>query len=146
MTSFFEGDPKIYIDGDGANLNIVNGQPDMDQGVENEAVINLFSDDWFGNVFFRDKNQKIGGEFEAAHKQPITRTNLSVVSEAAIDAFKQSIDSGLFLDVVAETENLSANHRRTTIIVKPPGENLIAIRATHNGQNWINQIEKGLSS
>ena len=40
----YEGDPKLFIDENGSYLKFENGQPVMDQGFENFALIQLLTD------------------------------------------------------------------------------------------------------
>ena len=43
MTDIFSGDPKIILTPYGANLDYEGGQPVMDQGMENQALLSLFT-------------------------------------------------------------------------------------------------------
>ena len=45
MTDIYSGDPRIVLTADGADFDYIGGQPVMDQGVENLALISLLTSD-----------------------------------------------------------------------------------------------------
>ena len=59
----YQGDPKVFIDEDGAYLIFRNGQPVMDAGVENATIMSLLTEEdpnWYGNILVEKNEEKIG--------------------------------------------------------------------------------------
>lgn len=81
----YDGDPKLYLEGDTFDLNIAAGQPDMDEGLENAVSISLFSvGDYWGNAIASSEAEKVGSDFEDLLGQPLTnRTRLDVEARAS---------------------------------------------------------------
>jgi hypothetical protein len=129
----FSGDPYITIGPDGSTLTYKGGQPVMDQGLENQAIIALFTKEgWAGNVLFRDANQQIGSDYVEAALQPITLQSLIDVEQAAVRA----LDSPAFGRVTAEAINPSSDRIQVEITIEPPGQDSQTIILTRNGVNW----------
>ena len=134
MTDIFSGDPYITIGPDGATLTFIGGQPVMDQGVENQAIIALFTDkDWAGNALFSDPNQKIGnGQFLKATRQPITLQSLTDIEQGAV----ADLASPIFGRVTADVINPTSDRLNIKITIEPPGQDSQTIILTRNGLNW----------
>ena len=134
----YQGDPKITIDGDGADMTFINGQPVMDQGVENLAAISLFTDgEWLGNILYDVTQEQIGSGFEESVRQPITLSNLIDTQLAAEQALK--VDA---FNRVEVTVNNPLNIRRDIkITIQPPGQDIQTLLLTNNGYNWVLQNE-----
>lgn len=130
----FSGDPYITIGPDGATLTFVGGQPVMDQGLENHAIIALFTDEgWAGNALFADPNQKIGnGQFLKATRQPITLQSLTDIEQGAV----ADLASPAFGRVTTEAINPSSDRIVVEILIEPPGQDSRTIILTRNGLNW----------
>ena len=135
MISIYQGDPKLFLTKDGAELKFVEGQPVMDQGLENLAFISLFTEGWAGNDLFDDANQKIGSDFEESTRQPITLQNLIDNQDAALKALKNDSFGNIEVDVL----NPNGYRRDITIRLEPPGQDINALTITKNGLNWIAQ-------
>lgn len=134
--NIFQGDPRIILTADGATLQFVGGQPRMDTGLENQAIISLFTDGpWPGNDLFKNTDQKIGSRFEEAARQPVTLTMLNDVREAAEEALKNPI----FGKVSVVVENPNFYRLNVEITIEPPGQDVIKLILEKNGLNWINQ-------
>jgi hypothetical protein len=87
MTLGFDGDPKLYIGPDGADLNFSGGQPEMDTGYNNHVLISLFTaPGWGGNYLFVDPGQKIGSDFEETLNSPITARSMNTIRQSALNA------------------------------------------------------------
>lgn len=129
----FEGDPRLILSASGSRLQFVGGQPLMDKGVENLALISLFtSPGWAGNLLIKED---IGSDFENAAKQPITLSALNDIRDAAERALK----TAAFGDVTVEVTNPTSDRLDVFIIIDPPAENPQQLQLTRNGQNWIFQ-------
>ena len=135
ITDIYQGDPKLYLTKDGANLKYIEGQPVMDKGLENLAFISLLTEEWAGNDLFDDVNQKIGSDFEESTRQPITLQNLIDNQDAALKALKNPA----FNNVGVEVLNPNGYRRNITIRLEPPGQDVGTLTLTKNGLNWIAQ-------
>ena len=93
ISSRFQGDPAIEITPDGACMTFKGGQPIMDQGFHNAALISLFTKpDWWGNSLEKQNNKKIGSNFERNRViQDVDSVN--EVSDDAKQALKWMLDS-----------------------------------------------------
>jgi hypothetical protein len=135
MTNIYQGDPYITLTDNGAELTFLGGQPIMSQGVENQSTLSLFTEEgWPGNHLL-DDDQKIGSDFEATARKPITLTSLALVERSAENA----LQADLFGTVRAVASNPQSWQQDVTIRIEPPGSDPDTILLTKNGQNWINQ-------
>jgi phage gp46-like protein len=136
---FTQGDPKLIIGADGSDLMYSNGQPLMEQGIQNQVLIALFtSKGWCGNILFPDVNQQIGSNFEEAHKQPITLKALNDIRSAAISALTPAATFGT-VDVIVT--NPEVNKILSIITITPPNATSpIQYRIVKYGMNWVVQI------
>lgn len=129
----FSGDPYLTLGPNGSRLTFVGGQPVMDQGLENQVVISLFTDEgWEGNAFIADPDRKVGSDFMAATRKPITLSSLTGIEQAAVRALK----SPAFGRVTATATNPTSNSLRVEILIEPPGQDSKTIILTRNGLNW----------
>ena len=136
MTDIYSGDPRLFLSENGSRLIFRGGQPVMDRGLENLALISLFTGrGWVGNVLFSDIDQQIGSDFEEAAKQPITLTMLNDVAQAA----ERALDNPAFGNVIVTVENPSSNRLNVTILIEPPGQDSRTLILSRNGDNWIAQ-------
>ena len=133
MIDIFSGDPYLTLGPDGSTLHFVGGQPVMDQGVINQAMTALFTDEgWAGNVLLADPNQRIGGRFLKATRQPITLQALTDMEQAAVS----DLQSPIFGRVTATVTNDVSDFLRVEILIEPPGQDSQTIILTRNGLNW----------
>lgn len=122
-------DPRLILTADGSHLQFVGGQPLMDDGLENLALICLFtSPGWCGNRFIKSP---IGSDFEAACNQPITRQALNDIRNAAERAL-----AGPQFDRVTAIVTNPTGHRLNVSIALGRGAGLVLTR--DNG-NWSYQ-------
>ena len=136
MIDRFQGDPRLVLTENGAKFVYSGGQPVMDQGVENQALIALFTTrGWAGNILFTDPNQKIGSDFITASLEAITLTSLNKIRDAALKALAAPI----FGDIAVEVTNPTSYQIKTEIEIKPPGEDPQTIILLKNGINWVLQ-------
>jgi len=140
MASIFEGDPRIWIDENGAEIVFRGGQPIMDGGLENAALISLFTRrGWAGNVLFDVVSEQVGSDFEKAHEQPIVLQTLNDVRVAAQNALQWMIDERIASSVDITVSNPSSYRISTRIIIYPPGSSPTEILLTKFGNNWVVQ-------
>lgn len=137
--SVFSGDPRIVIDEDGADLVFKGGNPIMDRGIENAAIISLFSDSsWWGNGLL-DAENRIGSLFETSTRQAITRTALVDMASAAETDLAWMVDSGLAADVSATVSAPQSRAVDAAISITPPGGGAQMLLLKKHGVNWIFQ-------
>lgn len=141
MTDLYSGDPKIFIDENGARLDFRGGQPVMDQGLENAAIISLHTrPGWWGNILARNESEQIGSDFEVEAKKPITLENINNIRAAAEEAEAWLVGDGIASSIQVEVNNPIGNRIETQIAIFPPGDRTPEIISTQkNGANWINQ-------
>lgn len=136
MVDIFQGDPRMTLGKNGASLEFIGGQPVMDQGLENQAIIALFTGKgWAGNTLFSDPNKKPGSDFEESTKQAITLTSLNDMRDAA----EKALESPIFGDITVTVTNPKSNRLDFKIEIKSPGGDLKTLLLTRNGQNWTSQ-------
>jgi phage gp46-like protein len=136
MNDIFSGDPKLILDNDGVYISFIGGQPIMDQGLENQALISLFTGHgWWGNSLIDNEDQKIGSDFESTAKGSITLEKLRDIEQAA----EKALDSDIFGDIEAVVTNPVSTKIDMNTIIKSPGKDPDQLLLTKNGQNWINQ-------
>jgi len=140
MADRYQGDPKLILDENGADLVYRGGQPEMDRGLENAALISLHTrEGWPGNVFFRSPAQQIGSKFEKALEKPITLSVFNDVRNAALGALDWMIDNNVASSIQAETNNPTGKITETTVLIIPPSQDPLVLLQTKNGLNWISQ-------
>jgi phage gp46-like protein len=140
MTDRFQGDPKLILDENGADLVFKGGQPVMDQGLENAALISLHTrEGWYGNIFARTEAEKIGSKYETELEQPITLKMLASVRNAAIGALNWMISTKLAAEVNAETSNPAGTQLMTVVSITPPSRDAIVLQSQKHGANWLAQ-------
>lgn len=140
MTDSYEGDPRISIGKNGAELVYSDGQPDMDAGLENNDIIALFTaPGWPGNALL-DEAQRIGSDFEEKATGTVTLSRLALIEDAARRAVSSS---------VADTEAVTVSAANTAgtrldVVIRrvPPGQDVQQLLVTRDGLNWINQAEE----
>ncbi len=143
VTNLFEGDPKIVITAEGAEIPFPGngGQPEMEQGVENLAILSLLTrPGWSGNFYFTELSKKYGSEYEEIAEKPITLTNIELLRQATI----KSLKNDAFGTVESIISIISSSQRLNVIKISPPGSDINEIVLQKNGLNWLFQAEKGV--
>jgi hypothetical protein len=135
MTDIFQGDPRLFLTGNGSKLIFKAGQPIMDKGLENFVLISLFTrPGWFGNSFVRERYH-IGSEFENALNAPITVDSLNNIQIAA----EKALASSKIGDIVVEVSNPINFRLDVKITITPPGLQPINFLLSKDGINWFFQ-------
>lgn len=134
MADIFSGDPYITLGPNGSTLHYVGGQPRMDKGLENQAIISLFSEaDWVGNYLIDNPDQQLnGGRFLKACKQPITLQTLTDIEQGAT----ADLTSPAFGKVTVTATNPESNRLNVRILIQPPGQDETTLILTRSGLNW----------
>ncbi len=120
MSDRYDGDVALKLTVNGGDITYENGQPDMDVGgLENAVLISLFSGPgWQGNALDENEPSKqVGSNFEKSiTAKPITSNSLRTIEEAGESALQWliDIDAAKSVDVTATAPGL----RRVDIIVQ----------------------------
>lgn len=138
MITFLDGDPRLFLDENGSRLIFTGGQPAMDTGLENLALIALFTTPgWAGNDLFNDPNQQIGSDFLTLSRQPITLASLNDIRDAA----GKALDSDAFGKVTVDVLNPTGHRIDVSILIEPPGADIQTLLISKNGLNWQAQAK-----
>jgi hypothetical protein len=134
--NYLQGDPKLILTEQGSKLKFTGGQPLMDQGLENLALISLFSmPGWAGNVLFPDANQKLNSDFLTVARQPVTISMLNDLREAA----ERALVNPAFGEVTVVVTNPNSYRLNVEITIEPPGQDIKILTLTKYGNNWLAQ-------
>lgn len=134
-----QGDPKITLDADGADLVFLGGQPVMDSGLENAVAISLLSGaSWFGNAFFQPGSQ-IKSRFYTLSLKSITVSRLAELENAAKADLAPLVAQGVIADPVVRVSVPSGTRLEASITISPPGADAVTILLSRYGANWAVQ-------
>jgi len=122
----FDGDPALKLGHDGCMLAYESGQPRMDTGgLENAVLISLFSrPGWPGNDLDRNQPEKhIGSDFQdAIEARPITTGTLLQVERSAALALTWMVSDGIAQEITIRATAPERNRIDIAIyITKPDG-------------------------
>jgi len=125
-------DPRLILSPDGSRLQFINGQVLIDDGLENQALISLFTGrGWCGNKFLP---VKIGSDFEDECNKPITRQQINRIRIAA----ERALACQAFGRVTVTVTNPVGHRVNVTALVEQTGQRLTLTRI---GQSWQFQAE-----
>ncbi len=137
----FQGEPKIFVDENGAFVKYRGGQPIMDSGLENTVGISLFTrPGWVGNTLFDDPDTHIGSDHEELAERPITVASMNTVRQAAEKALGWMISQGMASEINAVVYNPNGQITNEEINIFPPGKDVQEFKFEKNSTNWVNQI------
>jgi hypothetical protein len=92
----------MLIGPQGAIIDYEGGQPVMDQGIENQALISLFtSPGWCGNLFL-PAAQQVGSDFEDTCREPLT---LTAITADIPNSVQRALASPLFPELAVSVTN-----------------------------------------
>lgn len=137
----FQGDIAVKITEDGAKMKFINGQPVMDQGLENAVLISIFTKKgYWGNTLINEESKKIGSDVEKTALEPIVSIqSVNNMTDAIDKALSWMTDTKLSQDNDITVINPSSNNLRATIKITPPGRDSQTLLFLKNGLNWIGQ-------
>lgn len=137
----YAGDPAVTITPDGAKMKFINGQPVVDQGLENAVLISLFTRcGYWGNSFISEESKKIGSDVEVTVLELIVSIqSVNNMTDAIDRALKWMTDTKLSQNNEITVTNPSSNNLRATIKITPPGRDSQTLLFLKNGLNWIGQ-------
>lgn len=139
----FQGDPAVKITEDGAKMKFINGQPVMDQGLENAVLISLFTKKgYWGNALITEESRKIGSDVEITALDPIVSIqSINNMTDAIDKALAWMTDTKLSQENEITVTNPTSNNLRATIKITPPGRDSQTLLFLKNGLNWISQAQ-----
>ena len=143
----YQGDPKLFLNGEGSYLFWSGGQCVMDQGLENAVFISLFTQMWpetsplghYTNYLFDDIAVHVGSDFERIASAPITFASLNDTRLAAEQALEWMTKTSLAKEITVEVTNPIVNRLSVAIRIKRPDLTDTEILLIKNGENWIYQ-------
>jgi hypothetical protein len=136
MTDRFDGDPRLFIDSDGAYLDFQGGQPVMDAGIENLALISLHTGPgWWGNALIDRADRRIGSDFEKTASGTITLSKLNDIRQSA----ERALSDPAFGRVTTTVQNPQGNRIDVINRIEPPGQDIQELTVSRYGLNWIAQ-------
>lgn len=134
MSDRYSGDPRILIKAEGADLDYQGGQPTMDQGLENQALISLFTRrGWCGNAFL-PLGSRIGSDFEESCQGAIT---LQAITADIPNAAERALASKLFPEIAVEVRN-PQSYELAIRVTLGPGR---ALTLDRQGMLWSAQSQ-----
>ena len=139
-TDRYSGDPRIILTPEGADIDYEGGQPIMDQGLENQSIIQLFTDsDWIGNLLLESRYQ-VGSKFEASiDGQALTLSGLAATENLATIA----LTSPAFPELTVTATNPQSDRVKLVVTLGPGQAPLNFLRA---GANWQAQAQSPASA
>jgi len=143
----FQGDPAVSITEDGAKMKFINGQPVMDQGLENAVLISLFTKKgYWGNALITEESKKIGSDVEITALEPIVSIqSINNMTDAIDKALGWMVDTKLSQENEITVTNPTSNNLKATIKITPPGRDSQTLLFLKNGLNWIAQAQNPAS-
>lgn len=118
----FDGDPKLYEGGDGADLLIIDGQPAMDAGLENAVYLSLFSaPGWWGNAVSQEY-EKLGSLLESIQSRTLTNTTRQDAEEYAKQALSWMVTDGVAKKVTTVATIPAVGILGLTITIEQPDQ------------------------
>lgn len=136
-----QGDPAVQITENGAKMKFIGGQPILDQGFENAALISLFTKrGYWGNVFFTKQSEKIGSDYELQSMQPIVELkSINDITDAAEKALQWMQDVKIANEIIVDVVNPNQNYIKTSVKITSPGRDAVELLTFKNGANWTAQ-------
>jgi hypothetical protein len=139
MIDPYEGDPKIILTENGATLKFVGGQPVMDRGLENFALISLLTKTgWAGNFFIRSDLDKIGSDFEETALKTRTLSSLREIENSG----ERALTHPLFESIQVIVTNPQSDFIDVVALLKPPNQDERKLELSKNSANWNSQAEE----
>lgn len=116
----FDGDPKLYDIGDGCDLLIQDGQPVMDDGLENAAYLSLFtSAGWWGNTVSTD-SERADSELETIIRRTLNNATRLAAEEYARRALAWMKTEGVAKSVTVTATIPAIGFLGLTIVIEQP--------------------------
>lgn len=133
----FEGDPKIFIDEDGARFEWINGQPVMDQWLENSFLLSAFVPEWYGNYFFDTEEEKFKSTLLSILAQALTLDTINNAKDAIEKATKHMIDLGLVNAIDVNIYNPTGYRVTIDMTITAINGNIKLLTIANVGSQWV---------
>lgn len=138
--SVFQGDVKIFLLGNDAEMNFDDGQPEMDDTVESEMLIRLFTrPGWIGNMYAREDKKMFGSDFVPLHDQPVTSSLITDIRDSAEKALSVMLDSGKLSDLDVFSSNPDGTNIYTVVASMDSRGVEHNFKISRTGNRWIAQ-------
>jgi hypothetical protein len=144
MIDIYQGEPKIFIDENGTYITVLNGQPIMEQGFENDFLIDLIvPSDWFANKFLESIGEPvIGSDFEKKCAQPINLQTFNDIRNEIQKVISRYKKDSIIKDIKIDITNPEKNTLSVSINIVTKTGVMSKIDLVKNGANWKAQIER----
>jgi phage gp46-like protein len=143
----FDGEPRLVLAEDGVEIEVHGGQPVMDAGLENAALISLFTcRGWWGNAFLDGEYQVGDSDFLETSNGAITKTTFVSAESEARRALQWMIDDGVASEIRATVANRAGLGVDLLVGIVAPTGTIEQIKLRRSGANWVRQMEDPASS
>lgn len=123
-----DGDPRLTLTPDGGDITLLNGQPDMDQGLETAVLISLFSGSgWWGNVASA-LDEQVGCELEELTTRTLTNQTRLDAEEAARKALAWMLSAGVAAKVTVAATLPALGWLVLAVTIEQPGGSVTELR------------------
>lgn len=130
----YDGDIMLYPTQDGGDINVPNGQPDMDAGLWTAVYLSLFSGAWWGNAIATQAGQFVAS-LEELMRTDSNQTRLDV-EEAARTALRWLLDEGIAVSVEVQATIPAAGYIALAVTIAEPAAEPTVLRYKIN---WAGQ-------
>lgn len=136
----YDGEPRLIPTANGTTIEIRGGQPVMDAGIENAALISLLTEPgWFGNEFL-DAEYRVGDStFSQVCEGAITRSTFITAEKEAIRALGWMVDDGIASEIQATITNPNGITIDSEVTIVRPDATTEEIALLKYGPNWTRQ-------
>lgn len=120
--TIYDGDPRLIETDSGADLSISNGQPVMDEGLENAVYLSLFSNPtWWGNIIAADGSERYESQLESLYRRTLTNQTRLDAEKYASDALAWMKTDGIADKITVSAIILGVNMLGLHIKIEQPG-------------------------
>jgi phage gp46-like protein len=117
----YEGDPKLFPCGDACDLEIVNGQPIMDDGLENAVFLSIFTTaQWWGNSVALDDAERYLSRFNELQRRTLTEAALLDAEEYAKAALAWLVAGRIAASVTVAASIMADGFLGLEVVVSRP--------------------------
>ena len=136
--NYLQGDPALFLTNQGANIIFKGGAPVMDQGIQNAALISLFTKKgWWANLLTNEPSKQIGSDFQEQGKKPIVDIlSINNIEQSADRALKWMKDTGFAGTIGVTAFNPNAQQTVVDALIQPVGQDAQELRVSSHGLNW----------
>jgi len=134
-----DGDVRLTPTADGGTITLINGQPDMDQGLETAVYLSLFSGPgWWGNLASA-LDEQVGSTLEDMLSRTLTNQTRLDAEEAARQALAWMTRSGVASKITVAATLPALGWLALQITIEQPGTDPQVLRYQIN---WAAQAAR----